>query len=131
LFNRPGLTAIAYRSGTWHEFVVARFALAGTAHPELAGLATRADDDFIALLDAVPPSATSRSIRSASRTSRIAHGDRAWSVLEQVAAGRLRACVAAARCSSLRSTTRSARPGVATVDIGVKVQSILATRRNL
>jgi len=53
--NRPGLSAIAYRTGTWHEFK--RSLLAGLAageHPELAGLTTRDDDDFtIALLDAV------------------------------------------------------------------------------
>ena len=55
VFNRPGLSAIAYRSGTWHEFKESLLAaLADSKHPELAGLATRIDDDFsIALLDAV------------------------------------------------------------------------------
>jgi hypothetical protein len=52
--NRPGLSAIAYRVGTWHEFKRSLLAaLAAGEHPELAGLTTRGDDDFtIALLDA-------------------------------------------------------------------------------
>jgi len=42
VFNRPGLTAIAYRSGSWHDFKESLLAaLAGSAHPQLAGLATR------------------------------------------------------------------------------------------
>src|SRR6185436_2692821 len=55
VFNRPGLSAIAYRSGTWYEFEASLIAaLLASKHPELAGLTTRADDDFtIALLDAM------------------------------------------------------------------------------
>lgn len=50
--NRPGLSAIAYRSGTWSQFNASMLAgLSGV--PALAGLTTRSDDDFtIALLDA-------------------------------------------------------------------------------
>jgi predicted phage baseplate assembly protein len=52
--NRPGLSAIAYRVGDWHDFKRCLLAaLAGSAHPQLSSLTTRADDDFvIALLDA-------------------------------------------------------------------------------
>ena len=55
VFNRPGLTAIAYRSGSWQDFTSSLLAsLSGTQHPQLAGLTTRQDDDFtISLLDAV------------------------------------------------------------------------------
>jgi hypothetical protein len=52
--NRPGLGAIAYRAGVhgqWKRSLLA--ALSAAAHPELAALTTREDDDFvIALLDA-------------------------------------------------------------------------------
>ncbi len=55
VFNRPGLSAIAYRSATWHEFRSSLIAaLSHRDHPALAGLTTRDGDDFtIALLDAV------------------------------------------------------------------------------
>lgn len=49
--NRPGLTAIAYRIGTYASFRESMLeAIAGT--PELSGLGTRRDDDYaITLLD--------------------------------------------------------------------------------
>ena len=49
--NRAGLSAIAYRPGTWAQFKASMLdALSST--PALAGLQTRSDDDFtIALLD--------------------------------------------------------------------------------
>ena len=54
VFNRPGLSAIAYRAGTQAQFketLVAR--LSGLNEPSLRKLTTRDDDDFtIALLDA-------------------------------------------------------------------------------
>jgi predicted phage baseplate assembly protein len=55
VFNRPGLSAIAYRSATWHEFRSSLLAaLSHRDHPRLAALTTRDADDFtIALLDAV------------------------------------------------------------------------------
>src|SRR5262245_15489393 len=55
VFNRPGLSAIAYRSATWHEFRSSLIAaLSDSDRPALAGLTTRDPDDFtIALLDAV------------------------------------------------------------------------------
>jgi hypothetical protein len=49
--NRTGLSAIAYRSGTWAQFKASMLD-ALSAAPALAGLQTRSDDDFtIALLD--------------------------------------------------------------------------------
>ncbi|MFJ8113475.1 putative baseplate assembly protein [Streptomyces sp. NPDC096132] len=52
IVNRPGLPAVAYRTGTWAAFRASmRAGLAGP--PELAALRTRADDDpAIALIDA-------------------------------------------------------------------------------
>jgi predicted phage baseplate assembly protein len=51
--NRPGLPAIAYRTGTWSQFrdtLLARLSLSG--QPQLRGLRTRENDDFtISLLD--------------------------------------------------------------------------------
>ena len=54
LFNRPGLSAIAYRVGTYQTFRQSLHArLSDSQWPVLRGLRTRADDDFtIALLDA-------------------------------------------------------------------------------
>jgi len=52
--NPPGQSAIAYRTGTWSTFKQSMLArLSSSNYPALAGLKTRADDDFsIALLDA-------------------------------------------------------------------------------
>jgi hypothetical protein len=52
--NPPGLSAIAYRTGTWATFKESMLArLSSSDYPALAGLKTREDNDFtIALLDA-------------------------------------------------------------------------------
>ena len=52
--NPPGLSAIAYRTGTWATFQESMLArLSSSDYPALAALKTRDDDDFtIALLDA-------------------------------------------------------------------------------
>lgn len=54
LYNRPGLSAIAYRIGTHSEVLASlQSQLSSRAHPALANLRTRDSDDFsIALLDA-------------------------------------------------------------------------------
>ena len=50
--NRPGLSVISYRLGTWAQFQATMLDALSTT-PALAGLRTRSDDDFtIALLDA-------------------------------------------------------------------------------
>ena len=52
VFNRPGLSAIAYRVGTHAQFKDSLLARLATA-PALRSLTTRQDDDFtIGLLDA-------------------------------------------------------------------------------
>jgi hypothetical protein len=53
LYNRPGLTAIAYRAGTHSDFKATLLArLSAARQPPLGDLRTRDDDDFsIALLD--------------------------------------------------------------------------------
>ena len=52
--NRPGLSSIAYRTGTWATFKESMLArLSSSEYPALAALKTRDDDDFsIAFLDA-------------------------------------------------------------------------------
>jgi hypothetical protein len=52
--NRPRLSAIAYRTGTWGTFRAAMIAgLSESRHPQLAALSTRDTSDFsLALLDA-------------------------------------------------------------------------------
>jgi hypothetical protein len=52
--NRPGLSSISYRIGTWGTFRAAMIAgLSQSQYPQLAGLSTRDPGDFsIALLDA-------------------------------------------------------------------------------
>jgi hypothetical protein len=53
-YNAAGLPAIAYRTGAWATFRESMLArLSSSDYPALAGLTTRADNDFsIALLDA-------------------------------------------------------------------------------
>ncbi len=53
-YNLPGLSAIAYRTGTWASFKESMLArLSSSQYPALAGLKTRDDDDLsIAFLDA-------------------------------------------------------------------------------
>ncbi len=53
-FNRPGLSAIAYRTGSYASFKASLLArLSSTDYPALAGLTTRRDDDYsVALCDA-------------------------------------------------------------------------------
>jgi uncharacterized phage protein gp47/JayE len=52
--NRPGLSAVSYRVGSWASFKQSMLAqLSSSDYPALQALKTRADDDFtIALLDA-------------------------------------------------------------------------------
>jgi len=130
VFSRPGLTAIAYRSGTWHDFKESLLAaLAGSAHPELAGLATRADDDFsIALLDAVATVGdvlTFYQERIANESFLRTATERV-SVLElaRLIGYELKPGVAASTLLAFTVDDAVGSPGVATVDVGVKVQSV-------
>ena len=130
VFNRPGLSAIAYRSGTWHEFKDSLLAaLADSQHPELAGLATRADDDFsIALLDAV---ATVGDVLSfygerIANESYLRTATERISVLElaRLIGYELKPGVAASTLLAFTVDDAVGSPGVATIGIGLKVQSV-------
>jgi predicted phage baseplate assembly protein len=136
VFNRPGLSALAYRSATWHEFRSSLLAaLSDPAHPQLAGLATRSDDDFtIALLDAVAAMGdvlTFYGERIASEAFlRTAVERRSILELARLIGYELRPGVAA---STLLAFTVEDPPGevssalsprITTVDAGVRVQSI-------
>lgn len=54
IFNRPGLSAVNYRIGSWGDFKASLVAgLSSSTRPALARLATRAGDDFtLGLIDA-------------------------------------------------------------------------------
>ena len=130
VFNRPGLSAIAYRSGTWHEFKDSLLAaLADSQHPELAGLATRDDDDFsIALLDAV---ATVGDVLSfygerIANESYLRTATERISVLElaRLIGYELKPGVAASTLLAFTVDDAVGSPGVATIDVGLKVQSV-------
>ena len=130
VFNRPGLSAIAYRSGTWHEFKRSLLAaLADSRHPELAGLATRDDDDFsIALLDAV---ATVGDVLSfygerIANESYLRTATERISVLElaRLIGYELKPGVAASTLLAFTVDDAVGSPGIATIDVGLKVQSV-------
>jgi predicted phage baseplate assembly protein len=136
VFNRPGLSAIAYRSATWHEFRSSLIAaLSHRDHPALSSLTTRDGDDFtIAFLDAVAAMgdvltfygeriATESYLRTATERRSILE-------LARLIGYELKPGVAA---STLVAFTvedppvpvgEALAPRVAIVDVGVKVQSI-------
>lgn len=130
VFNRPGLTAIAYRSATWHAFKQSLLAaLSGSAHAELAGLATRDDDDFsIALLDAVAVVGDVLTFyqERIANESYLRTATERLSVLElaRLIGYELKPGVAASTLLSFMVDDSIGAPGVATVDVGVKVQSV-------
>jgi predicted phage baseplate assembly protein len=130
VFNRPGLSAIAYRSGTWHEFKDSLLAaLADSQHPELAGLATRADDDFsIALLDAVATVGDVLSFYSEriANESYLRTATERVSVLElaRLIGYELKPGVAAETLLAFTVDDAIGSPGVATIDVGLRVQSV-------
>ena len=127
-YNRPGLSAIAYRSGTWQTFRAALLAaLAG--QPALDGLATRDDDDFtIALLDAV---ATASDVLTfygerIANESYLRTATERLSILElaRLIGYELKPGVAAATHLAFIVDEAPGAPGVARIDAGVKVQSV-------
>jgi predicted phage baseplate assembly protein len=136
VFNRPGLSALAYRSATWHEFRSSMLAaLSDREHPQLAGLATRDDDDFtIALLDAVAAVGdvlTFYGERIANESYlRTASERRSILELARLIGYELKPGVAAATLVAFTvedppvAVGEALSPRVATVDVGVKIQSI-------
>ncbi len=130
VFNRPGLSAIAYRSATWHEFKASlTAALSSGAHPELAGLTTRDGDDFsIALLDAVAVLGdvlTFYQERIANESYlRTATERRSLLELARLIGYELKGGAAAETWLAFTVEDSPGAPRVATVDVGVKVQSV-------
>jgi predicted phage baseplate assembly protein len=130
VYNRPGLTTVAYRSGTWREFKQSLLtALSGTQHPELAGLATRADDDpSIALLDAVACVADVLTFyqERIANESYLRTSTERLSVLQlaRLIGYELKPGAAAEAPIAFTADDAPGAPGTATVDVGLKVQSV-------
>src|SRR4029453_9347438 len=128
--NRPGLSAIAYRSGTWREFKASLLAsLSAERHAPLARLTTRADDDFtIALLDAFATVAdvlTFYQERIANEAYlRTATERRSILELARLIGYELRPGVAAETRLAFTVDDAPGAPGRVTIDVGVKVQSV-------
>ncbi len=128
--NRPGLSAIAYRSGSWREFKASLLAsLSAETHAPLARLTTRADDDFtIALLDAFATAAdvlTFYQERIANEAYlRTATERRSILELARLIGYQLAPGVAAETLLAFTVDDAPGAPGRATIDVGVKVQSV-------
>jgi hypothetical protein len=128
--NRPGLSAIAYRSGTWREFKASLLAsLSAQQHAPLARLTTRADDDFtIALLDAFATVAdvlTFYQERIANEGYlRTATERRSILELARLIGYELGPGVAAETLLAFTVDDAPGAPGRVTVDVRVKVQSV-------
>src|SRR5712692_9718443 len=132
VYNRPGLTAIAYRVGTHSQFkdsMLARLSLFAQDYPALQALQTRDDDDFsIALLDAwatVADVLTFYQERIANE-SYLRTATERLSLLElaRLIGYELRPGVAASTYLSFTVEDAPGAPPRATVDIGTKAQSI-------
>lgn len=136
VFNRPGLAAISYRTATWHEFRSSLLAaLLDRDHPRLAGLTTRDPDDVtIALLDAVAAMGdvlTFYGERIANEAFlRTAIERRSILELARLIGYELQPGVAAGTLLSFTvedppgPAGQALAPRIATVEVGVKVQSI-------
>src|SRR5262245_23551500 len=128
--NRPGLSAIAYRSGTWRDFKASLLAsLSAQEHAALARLTTRADDDFtIALLDAFATVAdvlTFYQERIANEAYlRTATERRSILELARLIGYALGPGVAAETLLAFTVDDAPGAPGRAAIDVGVKVQSV-------
>ena len=140
VYNRPGLTALAYRVGTHAQFKETLLArLSGSGQPALRGLNTRDDDDFsIALLDAwatVSDVLTFYQERIANEAYLRTATER-LSVLEmaRLIGYELRPGVAASTYlaftiedppgATRQTATALGAPRVTTIDVGLKVQSV-------
>src|SRR6266566_6486440 len=132
VYNRPGLSAIAYRVGTHAQFkdsMLARLSLFAQDFPALQQLKTRDDNDFsIALLDAwatVADVFTFYQERIANESYlRTATERISLSELGQRIGYKMRPGVAASTYLAFTVEDAKGAPGQATIDIGTKVQSI-------
>lgn len=130
LDNRPGLSAIVYRAGSYTQFRDSMFArLSAAQHPALAGLRTRDGDDFsIALLDAwatVADVLTFYQERIANENYlRTATERRSLLELARLIGYELRPGVAASTALAFTLEEAAGSPRRITIDRGSKVQSI-------
>ncbi len=130
VFNRPGLSVIAYRSGAWHDFRDSLLtALSKAKYKPLAELSTREDNDFtIALLDAwaaVSDVLTFYQERIANEAYlRTATERRSILELARLIGYELGPGVAAQTYLAFTVEDAPGAPRVAILDVGVKVQSI-------
>lgn len=128
--NRPGLSAIVYRVGTHARFKASLLAaLSDASRPALSGLNTRDDDDFsIALLDAwatVADVLTFYQERFANESYlRTATERRSLLELARLIGYELRPGVAASTFLAFTLEDAPGAPGVATIPVGTKVQSV-------
>ena len=130
LNNRPGLSAIAYRTGTQSQFkasMIARLSESGLA--ELRNLKTRDDDDFtIALLDSwavVCDVLTFYQERIANESYLLTATERSSIInLARLIGYELRPGVAASTYLAFTLETGPGAPEAVTVDKGTRVQSI-------
>ena len=132
VYNRPGLTAIAYRVGTHSQFkdsMLARLSLFAQDYPALSQFKTRDDNDFsIALLDAwatVADVLTFYQERIANESYLRTATERISLIeLGQLIGYKMRTGVAASTYLTFTVEDAKGAPGQATIDIGTKVQSI-------
>jgi hypothetical protein len=130
LYNRQGLSAIAYRVGTQPLFKRSMLAaLSSSTHRALLALGTRDDDDFsIALLDAwacVADVLTFYQERLANE-SYLPTATERLSLLQlaRLIGFELRPGVAASAWVAFTLETAQGAPGRTTIDIGAKIQSV-------
>lgn len=130
LYNRQGLSAIAYRVGTQPQFKGSMLAaLSSSSHLALARLGSRDDDDFsIALLDAwacVAEVLTFYQERIANESYLATAGERESLLqLARLIGYELRPGVAASAYVAFTLETAQGSPPETTIDIGAKIQSI-------
>ena len=132
VYNRPGLSAIAYRVGTHAQFkdsMLARLSLFAQDFLALQQLKTRDDNDFsIALLDAwatVADVLTFYQERIANESYLRTATERISLIeLARLIGYKLRPGVAASTFLAFTVEDAKGAPGQATIDIGTKVQSI-------
>lgn len=132
VYNRPGLSAIAYRVGTHSQFkdsMLARLSLFAQDYPALQQLKTRDDNDFsIALLDAWATVADVLAFyqERMANESYLRTATERISLIElaQLIGYKMRSGVAASTYLAFTVEDAKGAPGQATIDIGTKVQSI-------
>src|SRR3972149_4156664 len=122
LYNRPGLSAIAYRIGTHSEILASlQSRLSSQNYPALAKLRTRDSDDFsIALLDAYASMADVLSFYQ----ERLANESWLRTAGERLSLSELARQDPPPQPASTEPKQATGVPDKVTLDIGIKVQSM-------